>query len=120
MSEQHASSTPSRRAALYIRSTGFYAFADSDLDSLRSYAEQHGYQIVATYRDEGKNAKSPHPDELTLLCADAAQNLFDVVLVAHHTRLGRTQVEAQAIIEEIERHGVTVESLAGDIPITTS
>ena len=120
MNEQTASSIPSRRAALYIRSTGFYNIADSDLESLRSYAEQHGYQIVATYRDEGKSARSPHPDELAHLCADAAQNLFDVVLVAHHTRLGRTQVEAQAVIEEIERHGVAVESLAGDIPLASS
>jgi DNA invertase Pin-like site-specific DNA recombinase len=40
-----------------------------------------------------------------------------VVLVAHHTRLAATEVDAQAIIEELERHGVTVESLAGDIPL---
>lgn len=120
MSNQSAPPNPARRAALYVRTTPPYDIADADLQSLQSYAAQSGYPTVSTYRDESQGGGRADRAGLDQLRADAAQGRFDVVLVAHHTRLANTQVDAQAIIEELERYGVAVESLAGDIPLTDS
>ena len=73
--------------------------------------------FVDVYRDEGKSGRDRKRAGLARLRADAAQGRFDVVLVAHHKRLAATEVDAQAIIEDLEGHGVTVDSLAGDLPL---
>jgi site-specific DNA recombinase len=119
MTERFASPSPGRRAAVYLRTGPLAEMLESDLEPLQAYAAERGYQIVDVYRDEGKSARDLKRAGLARLRADAAQNRFDVVLVAHHTRLAATEVDAQAIIEELERHGVTVDSLAGDLPLGT-
>ena len=118
MTDRSASPSPGRRAAVYLRTGRLAEMIESDLEPLQAYAAERGYQIVDVYRDEGKSGWDRKRAGLARLRADAAQGRFDVVLVAHHKRLAATQVDAQAIIEELERHGVTVESLAGDIPLT--
>ena len=117
MTDRSASPSPGRRAAVYLRTGPLAEMLESDLEPLQAYAAERGYQIVDVYRDEGKSGRDRKRAGLTRLRADAAQGRFDVVLVAHHKRLAATEVDAQAIIEELEGHGVTVDSLAGDLPL---
>ena len=117
MTDRSASPSPGRRAAVYLRTGPLAEMIESDLEPLQAYAAERGYQIVDVYRDEGKSGWDRKRAGLARLRADAAQGRFDVVLVAHHKRLAATEVDAQAIIEDLERHGVTVDSLAGDLPL---
>jgi site-specific DNA recombinase len=117
MTDRPASPSAGRRTAVYLRTGPLAEMLESDLEPLQDYAAERGYQIVDVYRDEGKSGRDLKRAGLARLRADAAQHRFEVVLVAHHTRLAATEVDAQAIIEELERHGVTVDSLAGDIPL---
>ena len=117
MTDQSTAPPPALRAAVYLRTGPLAEMIESDLEPLQAYAAERGYQIVDVYRDEGKSGRDRKRAGLARMRADAAQGRFDVLLVAHHKRLAATEVDAQAIIEELEGHGVTVDSLAGDLPL---
>lgn len=117
MHEQPTSPSSGQRAALYLRTGNLPEIQESDALPLQTYAAQRGYQIVATYRDEGASGKDPHRPGLTQLLSDVAQGRFDVVLVADPSRLASIPVEAQDVIEQIRRHGVAVESLSTAVPL---
>jgi DNA invertase Pin-like site-specific DNA recombinase len=117
MKDQSTTPPPARRTAVYLRTGPLAEMIESDLEPLQAYAAERGYQIVDVYRDEGKSGRDRKRTGLARMRADAAQGRFDVLLVAHHKRLAATEVDAQAIIEELEGHGVTVDSLAGDLPL---
>lgn len=117
MHEQSTTPRSIQRAALYLRTGNIPEIQESDAIPLQTYAAQRGYQLVATYRDEGASGKDRDRPGLTQLLSDVARGRFDVVLVADPSRLASTPVEAQAVIEQIRRHGVAVESLSTAVPL---
>lgn len=89
------------RAAQYLRmsSDNQRYSTENQQNAIAEYAEQHGYQIVASYVDAGKSGLSLKGREaLKQLLSDAlaAQRAFDAILVLDVSRWGRFQNPNQA------------------------
>src|SRR5690349_5660278 len=119
------------RAAQYLRmsSDNQRYSTENQQTAIAEYAAQHGYNIVASYRDAGKSGLSLKGREaLRQLLSDAldAERTFDVILVYDVSRWGRFQNPDQAAYYEFlcRQAGVRVvycaEPFGEDVaPITT-
>ncbi|QDW35850.1 recombinase family protein [Bradyrhizobium sp. KBS0727] len=119
------------RAAQYLRmSSDVQRYStENQQNAIVEYAQQHGYEIVASYRDAGKSGLSlKGRDALRQLLSDAlsAQRVFDAILVLDVSRWGRFQNPDQAAHYEFlcRQAGVRVvycaEPFGEDVaPITT-
>jgi DNA invertase Pin-like site-specific DNA recombinase len=119
------------RAAQYLRmsSENQRYSTENQTNAIAEYAQQNGYQVVATYIDAGKSGLSlKGRDALKQLLSDAlaAQRKFDAVLVYDVSRWGRFQNPDQAAHYEFlcRQAGVRVvycgEPFGEDVaPITT-
>lgn len=119
------------RAAQYLRmsSDNQRYSTENQTNAIAEYAQQNGYQVVATYIDAGKSGLSlKGRDALKQLLSDtlAAQRKFDAVLVYDVSRWGRFQNPDQAAHYEFlcRQAGVRVvycgEPFGEDVaPITT-
>jgi DNA invertase Pin-like site-specific DNA recombinase len=126
-----ASSGSPIRAAQYLRmSSDVQRYStENQQNVIAEYAEQHGYEIVASYRDAGKSGLSlKGRDALRQLLSDAlsARRSFDAILVLDVSRWGRFQNPDQAAHYEFlcRQAGVRVvycaEPFGEDVaPITT-
>lgn len=84
------------RAAQYIRmSTEHQQYStENQRDAIREYAERRGYEVVATYADEGKSGlRMEGRDALSRLLVDvqSGQAGFTAILVYDVSRWGRFQ-----------------------------
>jgi DNA invertase Pin-like site-specific DNA recombinase len=89
------------RAAQYLRmsSDNQRYSTENQQSAIAEYAQQHGYEIVATYLDAGKSGLSlKGRGALKQLLSDtlAAQRAFDAILVLDVSRWGRFQNPDQA------------------------
>jgi DNA invertase Pin-like site-specific DNA recombinase len=119
------------RAAQYLRmsSDNQRYSTENQQNAIAEYAQQHGYNIVASYIDAGKSGLSlKGRDALKQLLSDvlAAQRAFDAILVLDVSRWGRFQNPDQAAHYEFlcRQAGVRVvycaEPFGEDVaPITT-
>ena len=83
----------------------------SQLEALRKYAQDKGYDVVAEYKDEGYSGATlerPCLDQLrdALRCGE-----FDMVLFHSPDRLARKALYQELILEELEKAGVKAEFL---------
>ena len=118
-------------AAQYLRmsSEGQRYSTENQQNAIAEYAQQHGYQIVASYTDAGKSGLSlKGRDALGQLLSDAlaTPRTFDAILVLDVSRWGRFQNPDQAAHYEFlcRQAGVRViycgEPFGEDVaPITT-
>lgn len=111
--------TPRIRAAEYVRmSTEHQQYStDNQAAAIRRYAEEHGYEIVHTYKDDGKSGLNlAGRSGLKLLLADieAGRTDFQALLVYDVSRLGRFQDPDEAATHElrIRAAGIQVEYCA--------
>ncbi len=86
---------------------------EQQLDRLRAYADAHGWELAPEnlFRDDGYSGatlRRPGLDRLRDLTASAR---LDRVLVTAPDRLARNYVHQVLLIEELQRHGATVEFL---------
>ena len=101
------SAPPSKiRAAQYVRmSTEHQQFStDNQIDAISRYAEQHGYEIVRTYADEGKSGLNLSGREgLQQVLRDVERGRADylALLVYDVSRLGRFQDPDEAATYEL-------------------
>src|ERR1700761_4205969 len=84
------------RAAQYLRmSSDVQRYSTiNQQNAIAAYAQQHGYEIVSSYRDAGRSGLSlKGRGALRQLLADALspQRAFDVILVLDVSRWGRFQ-----------------------------
>jgi DNA invertase Pin-like site-specific DNA recombinase len=107
------------RAAQYVRmSTEHQQYStDNQAVAISSYAEAHGYEIVHTYKDDGKSGLNlAGRSGLKLLLADieAGRTDFQALLVYDVSRLGRFQDVDEAATYElrIRAAGIQVEYCA--------
>lgn len=89
------------RAAQYLRmsSENQRYSTENQQNAIAEYADQHGYQVVASYIDAGKSGLSlKGRDALRQLLGDAlgAKRLFKAILVLDVSRWGRFQNPDQA------------------------
>lgn len=89
---------------------------DEQLDSLEAqqeffqlYAQNHGYQLVEIYADEGKSGtRMRNRTELLRLLADAQERRFDTVLIKDVSRLARNTVDFLTSIRRLKALDIAV------------
>lgn len=119
------------RAAQYLRmsSENQRYSTENQQNAIAEYADQHGYQVVASYIDAGKSGLSlKGRDALRQLLGDAlgAKRLFKAILVLDVSRWGRFQNPDQAAHYEFlcRQAGISVVYCAepfgqDEAPVTT-
>jgi DNA invertase Pin-like site-specific DNA recombinase len=117
--EEQPPAPPRIRAAEYVRmSTEHQQYStDNQAVAIRHFAEAHGYEIVHTYKDDGKSGLnlSGRSGLRTLLADIDAGNInFKALLVYDVSRLGRFQDPDEAATHElrIRAAGIHVEYCA--------
>jgi DNA invertase Pin-like site-specific DNA recombinase len=100
--------TTPKRAAIYIRVSTDGQTVDNQRLELEQAAERAGWEIVATYDDNGvSGAKSrEHREAFDRLCKDATRRKFDVVMSWSVDRLGRSLQDLIGFLEELHALGV--------------
>jgi site-specific DNA recombinase len=113
------------RAALYIRvSTERQALEGYSIaaqtHNLTRGCEMHGYEVTATYIDEGLSGKDiVHRPGLLKLLAEAKNGQFDVVYFWSLSRLTRSVADLYDIYQKLSKKGVEIRSHTEPIDTTT-
>jgi DNA invertase Pin-like site-specific DNA recombinase len=100
-----------RRAAIFGRTSDDDDAAervDDQLAECRRFAERHGFEVVATYREEDVKGglelmRRPH---VMQMFTDAASGAFDLVIWRDADRLARNAGEARLLNETLAQYGV--------------
>jgi DNA invertase Pin-like site-specific DNA recombinase len=126
----HARAKPSpaaARAAIYTRISndpgGERAGVERQRAECLTLAERQGWTVVGTYEDNDRSAYSGKPrPAFERLLADAADGVFDVVVVWASDRLYRLMRDLVRIADELAPHArvVTVVTNGDDIDLTSS
>lgn len=112
------------RAAIYARVSSSQQrdahTIESQMRELPAYVAAQGWDLVATYVDDGRSAKTgqlERRDGFARLMADAEAGRFDVVVVVDVNRLTRTEsIEERAqILGPFQRLGIHVATPAGGV-----
>ena len=103
-------------ARIYVRVSSLKQREASQLPDLKKWVEDHPHEEVIWYRDKftGKTLRRPGWSKLQ---GDLRRG--DRVLVWKSDRLGRKAHEVLALAEELEKAGVTLESLTERLDFTT-
>jgi len=107
------------RAAIYCRvSTKDQEEEGSSLDTqeqrCRAYATEHGWQVVAVYRETHTGSELWERPQLTALRETVREGAVDVMLAYALDRLSRKQTHVAIIAEEIERAGARLAFVTED------
>lgn len=102
-----------KRAALYIRvstdeqARHGYSLTEQEHD-LRSYAEQHGYNVVGLYADEGATARKAlsRRKGLQRLLDDVQADVIDIIIFKCLDRWFRNVHDYYAVQDILDQHGV--------------
>ena len=78
----------------------------SQMDDLRRHAQQHGYEVVEEYLDEGYSGATLQRPGLDRLRDAISAGQLDVVLFHSPDSLDRKAVYQYLILEEMEKAGV--------------
>lgn len=102
------------RAAQYVRmSTEHQQFStDNQIAAISRYAEQHGYEIIQTYADEGKsglNLEGRNGLQQVLRDVERGDATYKALLVYDVSRLGRFQDPDEAATYELRLRSAGVD-----------
>jgi site-specific DNA recombinase len=109
--------TVKQRAVAYVRESteeqGQGFSPDAQREGIRRFAPENNLELVGEYCDFHSGwRKSEARPEFQRLMADAAEGMFDVVLVYHTSRFARNQVEARRYKQLLrERLGIRIVSV---------
>jgi DNA invertase Pin-like site-specific DNA recombinase len=97
-----------KRVALYLRVSTTEQTVENQQRELGVAAERHGWQVVATFADEGISGtklrdKRPAFDRL---CKGSARREFDIVAAWSVDRLGRSLQDLVAFLGELHAKGI--------------
>ena len=81
---------------------------NSQLDSLREYAQKNSYSIYKEYIDEGYSGELLDRPALDRLRDDAKKKLFDIVFVHSPDRLSRKFLYLGIVQEEMKKYGINI------------
>ncbi|MDR3528681.1 MAG: recombinase family protein [Rhizomicrobium sp.] len=100
--------TKAKRVALYLRVSTDDQTIENQRRELEAVAERHGWEIVATYKDEGISGskgrdKRPGFDKL---CKGLARREFDMVASWAVDRLGRSLQDLIEFLNDLHAKGV--------------
>ena len=97
-----------KRAALYLRVSTDEQTTENQARELTEAASRAGWEIVATYRDEGisgAKGRDKRPG-LDAMLKDATRRRFDVVMAWSVDRLGRSLQDLVGLLTEIHAAGI--------------
>lgn len=106
--------TRAARAILYARFVAERAkllVNDEQYEQGIKYIEAKGYELVSVYTDESATGTHTDHPAMNNLRADAAAGKFDVVVVFDLSRIARNALAVRAFLDDMQRCGVTVESV---------
>ena len=95
-----------KRAALYIRVSTLDQHPETQLNELRGFARQRGFEIVDEYTDHGISGTKARRPALDRLLSDAHRHRFDVVLVWSCDRLARSTKHFLQVLDELNDLGI--------------
>lgn len=95
-----------KRAALYCRVSTIDQHPETQLNELREFAAQRGFQIVQEYADHGVSGTKARRPALDKLLADAHRRRFDVVAVWSCDRLARSTKHFLQVLDELNGLGI--------------
>ena len=79
-----------KRVCLYARVSHASGSCDRQLVELREVAENHDWEIVGEYVDEGISGAKKSRPELDRMLKDAMSRKFELVMTLELSRLGRS------------------------------
>lgn len=112
------------RAGIYARisldAAGDALGVKRQVDLCRELAERKGWDVAEVYADNDQSASTgkDRPAYLRML-ADLEAGNIGAVLVYAIDRLTRRPVELENFIDLVERHGVELANVAGDVDLST-
>jgi DNA invertase Pin-like site-specific DNA recombinase len=95
-----------KRAALYMRVSTVDQHPENQLNELRQFAAQRGFQIVEEYTDHGVTGTKARRPSLDRMLKDAHRHRFDVVLVWACDRLARNTKYFLQVLDELNELGI--------------
>src|ERR1035438_7916557 len=95
-----------KRAALYMRVSTVDQHPENQLNELRHFAEQRGFQITEEYTDHGVSGTKARRPALYRMLNDAHRRRFDVVVVWACDRLARSTKHFLQVLDELNALGV--------------
>lgn len=95
-----------KRAALYMRVSTVDQHPENQLNELRRFAEQRGFQITEEYTDHGVSGTKSRRPALDEMLNDAHKRRFDVVVVWACDRLARSTKHFLQVLDELNELGV--------------
>ena len=96
-----------KRAALYLRVSTDNQSVENQRRELTAIASQRGWQIVATYSDEGVSGAKGRDERpgLNAMLRDATRGKFDVVMCWSVDRIGRSLSDLVNGLQELHTAG---------------
>lgn len=95
-----------KRAALYMRVSTVDQHPENQLNQLRLFAAQRGFQIVEEYTDHGVSGTKARRPALDKMLKDAHRHRFDVVVVWACDRLARSTKHFLQCLDELNELGI--------------
>jgi DNA invertase Pin-like site-specific DNA recombinase len=95
-----------KRAALYMRVSTVDQHPENQLNELRQFASQRGFQIIEEYTDHRVSGTKARRPSLDRMLKDAHQKRFDVVVVWACDRLARSTKHFLQVLDELNELGV--------------
>jgi DNA invertase Pin-like site-specific DNA recombinase len=95
-----------KRAALYMRVSTVDQHPENQLNELRHFAGQRGFQIVEEYTDHGISGTKARRPALDKMLKDAQRHSFDVVVVWACDRLARSTKHFLQVLDELNELGI--------------
>jgi DNA invertase Pin-like site-specific DNA recombinase len=95
-----------KRAALYMRVSTVDQHPENQLNELRHFAGQRGFQIVEEYTDHGVSGTKARRPALDKMLKDAHRHRFDVVVVWACDRLARSTKHFLQCLDELNELGI--------------
>ena len=95
-----------KRAALYCRVSTVDQHPETQLNELRQFAANRGFQVVGEYIDHGYCGARARRPELDRMMDDAQRHKFDVLLVWACDRLARSTKHLLQTIDELNGMGI--------------
>jgi len=107
-----------KNVALYVRVSKGDQRPEIQIDQLKSYSLNHGYNIVKIYVDVISGTKDSRP-QFNELMFDSRKGLFNAVIVSKLDRLGRSLNHLINVVEEWYKNKIDFVCVTQNIDTTT-
>ena len=102
------------RVAIYTRVSTGSQTTENQMRELQAVAERHGWQVVATFTDEGISGAKGRDQRpgLNSLLEGVTRRDFDKVMAWSVNRLGRSLSDLLSVMGELKAKGVGINKIA--------